>query len=578
VSDGSTATTSILTDSADRSLDDFMRKTFGAAFVHRAPQRSDLVTELLKKNRNLLGDRRPRVALAGPTYVGKSSIFNAIFGRRVQAESTGTSDTTGFVAEVQLGGVLLYDTPGVGGLDEAYARFSRRFLGLSRSRTNASPAAPIPFRVYGDPGASPLAKGLGKRVEGHDPTLDQDYWDCELALDSVSPEFDLILVCFALNHTLEATSVRLFKELRRRHPAVILVGTKRDLADDPKIERIQEQATSYLGERFRPVSVKVGFENTLRDLLSTFFARLPESSLATLNQQLSDKFRRERKDLFEELLRRIAAKTAVERVDRKVDELNLPVLQAALFGLVLKLVMDFDMTKVSIREAVKNSLLKAASSVTAERTLHETTTILQPQTRVRPVQRVQYVSETRKRTVFRRRTIEVNEAAPGALGGGIAGAVVGALAGPVGVAIGFFGGALFGWLLGGSRVQRKEVTIPEVIEEVIQIPRVVVDYERFEERVPVSQETVRPLSGGARAALAVVCFGRVFYSELERIEKEGRQTIRTAEFEKGIEALLSELTPRLTDSARAAIDQATDERAVYELLEPVFRPMPGEAR
>lgn len=578
MSDDSTGATGSLTDPADRSLDAFMRKTFGPAFVKSAPQRTDLVTELLKKNRNLLGDSRPKVALAGPTYVGKSSIFNAIFGRRVQAESTGTSDTTGFVAEVQLGGVLLYDTPGVGGLDEEYARISRRFLGLSRSQGKAVPAAPIPFRVYGDPSASPLANGLRNSVKGHDPALGQDYWDCQLTLDGVSPKFDLILVCFALNHTLEATSVRLFKELKRHHPAVILVGTKRDLADNPKIASIQERAESHLGERFRPVSVKDGYEDTVRDLLSTFFARLPESSLATLNQQLSDKFRRERKDLFEELLRRIAAKTAVERVDRKVDELNLPVLQAALFGLVLKLVMDFDMTKAPIREAVKISLLKSASSVSADRTLHETTTILQPQTRVRPVQRVQYVSEKRRRTVFRRRTVEVNEAAPGALGGGIAGAVVGALAGPVGVAIGFFGGALFGWLLGGSRVQRKEVTIPEVIEEVIQIPRVVVDYERIEERIPVSQETVRPLSGGARAALAVVCFGRVFYSELERIETDGRQTIRTAEFEKGMEALLSQLTPRLTDDARASIDRTTDERVVYELLDPVFQPNLGGSR
>ena len=91
----------------------------------------------------------PRIALAGMTSSGKSTLVNALFGRPI-AEVRRTPDTTKFVFRVDFpSGLVVYDTPGVNG-NKLFENYTRAFLGLKQD-PELETAEQIPFQVSGDP-------------------------------------------------------------------------------------------------------------------------------------------------------------------------------------------------------------------------------------------------------------------------------------------------------------------------------------------------------------------------------------------------------------------------------------------
>ncbi|WP_169577943.1 GTPase family protein [Salisaeta longa] len=87
---------------------------------------SDTVAKTLHR---IQSGRPPRVALAGMTSAGKTSLINSLFGDPV-ALAKRTPDTTSAVLRVTFSsGLIVYDTPGVGG-DEEYENVTRQFLGI----------------------------------------------------------------------------------------------------------------------------------------------------------------------------------------------------------------------------------------------------------------------------------------------------------------------------------------------------------------------------------------------------------------------------------------------------------------
>ena len=87
---------------------------------------AQIVTRVLQK---FAIAKPPRIALVGMTSAGKSSLINTLFGQKV-ADVKRTPDTTRTIFKIEFeNGLIIYDTPGVGG-NEEYENYTRMFLGL----------------------------------------------------------------------------------------------------------------------------------------------------------------------------------------------------------------------------------------------------------------------------------------------------------------------------------------------------------------------------------------------------------------------------------------------------------------
>jgi hypothetical protein len=113
-------------------VQDVAKKIWAALTAEQTKVHDDTNPTIVSKALHRMNaGRPPRIALAGMTSAGKSSLANALFGSPI-AEVRRTPDTTDCVLEVKFpSGLVVYDTPGLFG-NGSYENITRAVLGLDQ--------------------------------------------------------------------------------------------------------------------------------------------------------------------------------------------------------------------------------------------------------------------------------------------------------------------------------------------------------------------------------------------------------------------------------------------------------------
>jgi GTPase Era involved in 16S rRNA processing len=213
----------------------------------------------------------PRIALVGMTSAGKSSLINALFGQSI-AEVRRTADTTSCVIKAEFpSGLVIYDTPGLGGNEElGYENITRLFLGLSQEE-EAKQFYSVPFQ------------------ETSTETVD-------LSTDQLKKlqQLDAVLVVVNISRTLNKYEKRglktFFLELEKQYEGrIIVAGTHIDELNKLTTEESQGQIESYnkiFNNQLIPISSISG--EGLADLVINLFRVMPQKvSPAKLQESLT---------------------------------------------------------------------------------------------------------------------------------------------------------------------------------------------------------------------------------------------------------------------------------------------------
>jgi predicted GTPase len=107
---------------ADKALLDEINRILGPDLASMVTK-DDLLQEVFRRV-PWLGEEPLQVCLVGSTGVGKSTLVNALFAGRI-AKVLGLPDTTDAIQKVRLlSGVVLIDTPGLGGFQKTSANLT----------------------------------------------------------------------------------------------------------------------------------------------------------------------------------------------------------------------------------------------------------------------------------------------------------------------------------------------------------------------------------------------------------------------------------------------------------------------
>jgi GTPase Era involved in 16S rRNA processing len=213
----------------------------------------------------------PRIALVGMTSAGKSSLINALFGQSI-AEVRRTADTTSCVIKVKFpSGLVIYDTPGLGGDEElGYENITRFFLGMAQEE-EAKQFHSVPFQ-----------KTSTEIVDLSAEQLKQ------------FPQLDAVLVVVNISRTLNKYEKKglknFFLELKEQYEGrIVVAGTHIDELNKLTTEETQGQIESYnkiFNNQLIPISSISG--EGLADLVINLFRVMPQKvSPAKLQESLT---------------------------------------------------------------------------------------------------------------------------------------------------------------------------------------------------------------------------------------------------------------------------------------------------
>ncbi|TBR61696.1 hypothetical protein B4U84_13220 [Westiellopsis prolifica IICB1] len=229
----------------------------------------DVIAKTLHRMNN---GSAPRIALVGMTSAGKSSLINALFGQSI-AEVRRTADTTSCVIKAEFpSGLIIYDTPGIGGNEEfGYENITRLFLGISQEE-DAKEFEFVPFQ-----------ETLNEIVELSTEQLRQ------------SPLLDAVILVINISRTLNKYEKKAFKsfffELKDRYQArIIVAGTHIDELNKLTNQEKREQLESYnriFDNQIIPISSVSG--EGLAEMVINLFRIMPHKvSPAKLQESLTN--------------------------------------------------------------------------------------------------------------------------------------------------------------------------------------------------------------------------------------------------------------------------------------------------
>ncbi|MCC5633996.1 50S ribosome-binding GTPase [Nostoc sphaeroides CHAB 2801] len=229
----------------------------------------DVIAKTLHRMNN---GSAPRIALVGMTSAGKSSLINALFGQSI-AEVRRTADTTSCVIKAEFpSGLIIYDTPGLGGNEEfGYENITRLFLGMSQEE-DAKEFESVPFQ-----------KTLNDIIELSPEQLRQ------------SPILDAVILVVNISRTLNKYEKKAFKsfffELKARYQGrIVVAGTHIDELNKLSNQEIREQLESYnriFDNQLIPISSISG--EGLAEMVINLFRIMPHKvSPAKLQESLTN--------------------------------------------------------------------------------------------------------------------------------------------------------------------------------------------------------------------------------------------------------------------------------------------------
>ena len=264
----------------------------------------------------IFGKEEVRIAVVGTANVGKSSLLNALFGEKVVAEGA-RADVTDQITRVRLpSSLVLYDTPGLAGLDDENEEITRAYLGLPPYRT--APEA-IPMCCLDADHVCRSQRVHPSRQECVETLA------CEKALrfHPGSPELEeecphvvihLVSLRSGLRQDDKQSSALLARYVEQ---PIITVG---NFLDSVRAEEDLDQA--LLGAR-RVIPDIVGVDsetlNGIKGLVKRVIEMLPTAAkISVFNQAIERRFQASRDELFSGYVARVAAKAALASTRKTV--------------------------------------------------------------------------------------------------------------------------------------------------------------------------------------------------------------------------------------------------------------------
>lgn len=206
--------------------------------------------------RRLEGDAPARIAVVGMTTAGKSSLINSLFGKDI-VEIRATADTTEVVTRLELGHLVLYDTPGLIG-EGKLENITRAFVRVPQD-SELETAEELPFKKSEDSSAEDLPLS---------------------SLEETAP-IDTVLFIFdgsrVLNRFEKVYFSDLYKSLKEQYQEALVVGaTHSDVLEEKEEDERKDlikTIENLFGQRAVLVSNKTG--EGLEELTLSLFRSLP---------------------------------------------------------------------------------------------------------------------------------------------------------------------------------------------------------------------------------------------------------------------------------------------------------------
>jgi len=274
----------------------------------------------------ILGREQTRIAIVGTSNVGKSSLVNELFRDEVVLEGARV-DVTNQVTRVTLpSSMVLYDTPGLGGLDEDNEEATRAFLGLPPYRK--APAVVSMCHLDSGkpcPNRREVTESGTREVTHPSPTECVEKYRCEQATQFRvdSPELaaelpDIVLHIFNLRAGVRRDDRDAFEVLKAnlRCP-VIPVGNQID-----SLPTQEEQAQAIAGARKVADDIMCVDSQTHRDikpLVERMVQSLPTAKVHLFNRELKNRYQATRDEVFRRYVAQIAAKAAIADTTEKIE-------------------------------------------------------------------------------------------------------------------------------------------------------------------------------------------------------------------------------------------------------------------
>jgi len=244
--------------------------------IARDPDRRAIAHEALLKSDAFL-IHHPVIVVTGVTHTGKSSLINAIFGEERTREGL-TADTTDMVIRIKFkSGLLIYDTPGAGGIEVKYENITRAFLGLKQLDKDAD-----------DNDISPINEV---------PTIDPDKYDAitRQGIAHIKPKDfqEPNLFIFVLDGTagaLKREDRNFFREVVSLGKPVIVVVNKIDNMENAHVQQSLEFVHAKLDRAAIAVSAKKG--KNIDQLVATIVKNLPLDYTNALGQTVDKEFKK----------------------------------------------------------------------------------------------------------------------------------------------------------------------------------------------------------------------------------------------------------------------------------------------
>jgi GTP-binding protein EngB required for normal cell division len=487
----------------DAEIINYMRNTFGEEFWKRI-SKNDTAMEIFRHTKGFLGTTGATIILTGTTHTGKSTILNTLFGDKV-AKTASYTDVTGQIAKIVLpNGLIIYDTPGVGGLNDTYENVTRAFLDIPQINV-AEQVTDIPLVDLKDP-SNPIIT----RVKPVSPTI----------------ENIVILLVFDLVGGFKRSDYELLNLIRARYNGVVLVGNKRDKLERVEdIELIKEDLKKRAFQDFIPVRGLNTLDDPaigIDDLVKAICYQLSENAISTFNIELHEKYKRDKNELITSSIKRVAARASLVQPEEAVPGTKIPVHKALLLGLIIRLGIDYNIGGNRLKSELQSTIRDVLLHVTDKST------------------EVKIEIKKSERNVKKWKDRAVGGMASGATIGGLLGAVFG----PVGMIFGAFFGGLFGGITGAS------TKISEIVKEIWNTPN----------------EELIELPGGAEAAIVIMAFGYALCDDLEKIETGKSEGIDIISFPERINNYYKDISENMDKSDIELLNKGNDEQLAYRIL------------
>jgi len=301
---------------------------------------------VLNSEHAFLRARPPVIAVTGITHTGKSTLINTMFGQKRLKEGL-TADTSDRIVKIRFAsGLMIYDTPGAGGLNSVYENRTRAFLGLKQLGTdiNGKPLEPI------------------EKIETIDALTYDPLTNSPVQLlrheDFAKPDLFIFIVDIKAG-TLRRDDVQFFREVAELGPSVMVVVNKIDELDESAINQSLIFVRETLSRDAIPVSAK---NNTNVDkLVSQMILRLPKNCIDVVSETIDKDYKNlVRKQLIKAHSLATAIKIAQSLAEGQVSKLSSEFVPSIL-GLYLWTLNQYQFSQEKLKESGANFFDMASS-------------------------------------------------------------------------------------------------------------------------------------------------------------------------------------------------------------------------